>query len=801
MRNTLLLGALLLGASLATAQPLGSVAFSEGVLAPMVNPAVFSRWNGLYGGLWTEMLADEPSGQTGFTLRGFVGTNFPLFGQLVTEFEIDDTDGFLYYHYSSGWKSFSVSATLKNRVPGQATEGVGFSAWLNPFSWLALGGRLDFQRLGGSWQFDRAVYGVALRPLAWVGLTDELEMAVDVVSTWDEPLALDSVAVNLGPLPGVVLHGGYQHGSSPRFHAGLTLRFAYGDIGGSGLVANQALDRASAWVGFQIQPERRALLSPPRLVFFENSDTISETIPRLVFFPDMPGVVPGQIQLSAFLQKVDEARRDPFVKALVFLDQDFLATWDQILTLRAALKEFKSSGKKIYFYAESVSLPAYLAMAGIADRISMNASGVLDLKVPYNLGLYLGNFLKKYGIEFRNFASHPDKTAGNFLSEGAPTTAEQAQWERVLRNRRQIVLEILRSRSLIVDPERAMANGPWIGQDPELERLRLVDALESRGEFLDRLDKEFGDYDKINEFTEFRDRSWRGFEFGTNIAVVYAFGEILNDSRNPLQITPDELLGRLRAALMDLGTAGVILRVDSPGGTIIASEEIGRGIVALRRQFPHKPIWVSMGAVAASGGYFISAPAARIFASEATITGSIGVIYGAFQLEKLLQEQQINPALRGSTQRPLEPNPLLPLTPPIAEKVASDVQHLYRRFASWVQEHRKLSAEELDRAAQARIWTGREALDLKLVDQLGDLTDAIAALARERGLSTYRVVEYNPTFLPDLADSVTGLARNAVREVFREELGLGLALEPIQRLRQLMRESAYLYFSPEGADR
>lgn len=732
--------------------------------------------------------------EMGVIFHGLVGFHLPILGQFSTQVLVDLHESRFQQlsTYALRLGSLSAAYTLRKRWPSFTMDGMIFSFWVSPLSSLALAGRMDVETTDSGLEFERLVHGVALRPLECFGLGPGLEIGADLVSVRGEWLKSWNVGVNFHLPWGVSLHGRYLHEAEPRFEAGLTVRFASGDFGGAGLFDRSRFHRGSGWLGIRLVQEREPFLAPPRLMFFENTGTIVEAVSQPKFLQELPLPTLGVTELKAFLDKIQEARDDPHNRALVFLNQDFEASYDQILSIRAALGAYKAErGKKIHVHSDRMSMSAYLAFVGLADTLSVHPSGGLDLKTPSRTGIYLAQFLKRFGVEFVGFPSHPDKTAANLLTQAGPTSAEHEQWRRLLNARRQLVLEILQSRPQIVRADQALDEGPFQAVDPRLLAWGLVDVVQTRQQFLSALEREYGHFQRIMERTPFQKTRWEGLH-QTNLALVYAIGEILDERQRPDQIDPPSLLQRLQQAFADPSVAGVVLRVDSPGGSILASDEIGRGIRSLRNRYG-KPLYVSMASVAASGGYYISAPADKIFASEATVTGSIGVIFATLQIDDLLREQQIVATLVGSERRPVEPNPLLPMTPEIRDRLSRDVGLYYQRFVDWVQENRRLSPEELDRAARARIWTGKEAQELKLVDEVGGLEQAIGALARDLGLSEWRVIEYRPTFGFDFASALPELGR-----VLAREWGVEETVEELGRARALLgREGAYLFWAPE----
>jgi protease-4 len=663
-----------------------------------------------------------------------------------------------------------------------------------------------------SWELKA---GLALRPLGSFDFGHRFQLFADIQSTESQPISFTGAGVQVLPVEGWVVQAGYLHQPKPSLQISMSFRYSYAETGyATALDLSQPnnlgpkdLFAHEAWLALSFWREGRPMPLPAvrRLIFVQNADVIYETRPPL-FTSRFGGVEltqPGLV-LSEFLTRLEEYARDPYVEALVFENQALVGSFDQLMSLRKALSQFKQSGKKIYFRYERMGFEPYLVAAGLADRISLDPLGSLDLRNQGFLLLYLGEFLKRFGVEVIGYQSHPEKTAVNTLTLGAPSPQERELYLRLAAQFRRLILEVLKTRSLNLSAEQALDGGPYEAVEPSLRNAGLVDVLENSSAFANWLRSVHPNHDRITLNTPLRTTEW-GKSPKTRLAVVYALGNIVEGRGSFNTIGHLSLIKQLQRAFEDPTYQGVIMRVDSGGGSILASDAIAKEILDLKQRFPNKPFYISMGGVAASGGYYIAAPADKIFASESTLTGSIGVVGLSLSLQKLLEENRIGLG-RFSEGDNFDTNSLF-RAPTTAERQRTQnlIKQYYEVFANFVAKNRNLTTEELEKAAQARVWTGREALALKLVDALGELQDAASDMARRLKIENFELV----SVLSDL-EFVEVLGEMAVK-VLGEEFFASLRnhsshsiqglLEGLwQQLKSIQENSSlevyYLYLDP-----
>lgn len=766
-------------------QEIGGVALSDGPGAGFINPATLARSRGLF--LEGVALWRDAGGLDGFwspQVQLITGISLPETGALAYSF--DAASNRHAGHLAVVWGPVPVAFSYRYREP-TAQHGWSLSSWFSPTEWLALGTHHDFDQYSHQvfWAGSRS--GVALRPLAPLGVGTRLELYADVHNHWEKPLAQSSFGLRFQPLLGVVVSGEYRLLPDPSLSIGVLYRQARGDVAFTSTVT-PGFEPQSFSLGVSAQTwQNQEPLSGGKIYYLKRANLITETTRVGSGLSPLFSNDDDVISLSDLMQAIQEAKNDPQVRALVIINQSLVTAFANIMPIRAALKEFKSAQKAILYYGDSISLSAYLLMAGIADEIVVHPSGSVGVQALSGTRLYFGDFLRRNGIVAENFPSHADKTAGNFLAESNPTEAERKQWERLLSRYQKVTLAILEERSQIADPVTTLRRGPWLAASAPMG---LVDAVQTLQEFRSRLNRRFPLHLEVGNSEDVAVASWSG-AFQPEIAVVYVDGDLVDQAAFVGQVDPSSFLSQLEIALQNPLTAGCVIRIDSGGGSVFASDEIARGLLRLRERYGDKPIYVSLGSVAASGGYYIAVAGDKIFAQRETLTGSIGVISLTLQIEKLLTNLGINAALL-SQERPLVPNPLLPLTSEIRQKVQQDIQVIYNQFANFVKTRRSLTEEELERAAQARIWLGDEAKELKLVDEVGSLADAVREVASQRGLTNYRVASY----VPSLRSRDTSLLVLAARD-----LGLKDAVNRFLRLRQLLPQgSAYLWWDPTASE-
>lgn len=472
---------------------------------------------------------------------------------------------------------------------------------------------------------------------------------------------------------------------------------------------------------------------------------------------------------------LNEAKTDNNVKAVFLKLEGGGNAWATLQQLREALVDFKTSGKKIYAYGEGLSQKDYY-LASTADLLYLNPSGMMELKgLSSNITFFKGT-LDKFGVQPEIFY------AGKFKSATEPFRAEQiSEPNRIQISAMQndIWSEFLQAAAQKSKRDTASLNqiaasrGLFFASDAFAEK--LIDGAKYWDEMEDQMrkvvDKKADEklpYISIDEYADQLDR-----KLGADrIAILFAEGEIVDGQGGDYQIGSESLVNSIRQIRRNDKIKAVVLRVNSPGGSALASEVILRELRLLKAK---KKVIVSMGDLAASGGYYISCAADSVFAMPNTITGSIGVFGMLFNVGNGMKDK-LGVTFDGVKNAPLAdfPSTTRPLNELESARMQATIDTIYAQFKGRVVSGRKLDATLVDSVAQGRIWTGSDALEIGLVDALGGLDRALASAAKMANLKDYSVMTF-----PEPVDQFKAMLRKlqgspfaaaAVREGIRQEL-------------------------------
>lgn len=442
---------------------------------------------------------------------------------------------------------------------------------------------------------------------------------------------------------------------------------------------------------------------------------------------DVPAVYP-------VLQAISDAQADPQVEALVLKVQATTAGWATLEEVRAALLRFRQSGKSVVSYLEDGDFRSYY-LASAADRVFMNPLGTLEFAGISQTYTYFKGLLANLGIEPQFVSMGRFKTAMESFERKDPSPAQREQGQAMLDDQfARVVTAVATSRKLPEDRVRALvASARFVA--PEAQAAGLVDELASRDEVPKRLEHALKrGLTSVNALRlRYRTEAWAP----PKIAVVHAAGGISegqsgNDLLQGPRLGAETIVEALRTVREDRGVKAVVFRVDSPGGSAMASEVMRRELALLAEK---KPVVVSMGDVAASGGYWVAMiPGAPVFADPGTLTGSIGVIVGKFNIEGLLTKWGITSATLKQGPHADMDSPLRAFTPEEEAKLRASGEFYYGRFVGLVATHRTLSEGRVRELASGRVYTGAMALGLGLVDKLAGLDEAIAEARQRAGL-------------------------------------------------------------------
>ena len=482
--------------------------------------------------------------------------------------------------------------------------------------------------------------------------------------------------------------------------------------------------------------------------------------------------------MTTILHNIENAKTDPNIKG-IYLELSSIPTSTATLQeIRNKLIEFKESGKFIVTYGESYSQSAYY-MASVADKIYLNPEGALDLHGMASQIMFYKHLLEKLDVEMQivrgpnnRFKSAVEPYFLDKMSE-----ANREQMDKLLNSVwGEILTSISQSRNISVEQLNMIADNleTYFDAQKALE-YGLVDNLYYKDQLLDELkgltgsNKDINTIGNANYAKSYKDKSSSKNE----VAVIYALGQIYDGKGDEEQnIYSENLSKTIRKAREDENVKAIVLRVNSPGGSAVASAIIGRELDLTKAE---KPIIVSMGNYAASGGYWISAKADYIFADPTTLTGSIGV-FGTFpNLQGLLNDKI---GLTFDVAKTNENADFGTVTQPLTEfqygKLQEMVVKTYNDFTSRVAEGRGLTQSYVDSIGQGRVWSGVDAIEIGLVDQLGDMEDAIAYAAQKANLGNdFKVSEWpkQKDFFTRIMESVNNNGSDKLDAAMRSKLG------------------------------
>jgi protease IV len=453
------------------------------------------------------------------------------------------------------------------------------------------------------------------------------------------------------------------------------------------------------------------------------------------------------LSLYNTLSAIEAAATDDKV-AGIYLTGDSMAGLATLKEIRQALSKFKESGKPIWSYSTGMDEASYY-LASVADNLVLAPVGNLEINGFRAETQFLANALQKYGVGVQVLRVGRYKSAVEPFTRTQSSAEEKQQTQALISDLWQDFLKTVASdRKLTPAKMQSLADGVALIEPDQALKEGLVDRVAYYDEVVSELKKltdteadqpdedlpqvMMSDYSNIVE-------SQDGKLFDDKVAVIYAEGEIvMGEEIVPRQITSEGFIRTLREVRKDEAIKAVVLRVNSPGGSAVASEMITDEVQRLAKA---KPLVVSMGDYAASGGYMISAPGAKILASPTTITGSIGVYGLLLNFQEIANKNGVTWDVVKTAKFADLDTVSRPQTADELKIQQSYVDNLYSRFTKIVADGRKVSQPQINEVAQGRVWTGEDAIAAKLVDQLGGLNDAIALAAKTANLSEYSVEE------------------------------------------------------------
>ncbi|RYE58408.1 MAG: signal peptide peptidase SppA [Sphingobacteriales bacterium] len=531
-------------------------------------------------------------------------------------------------------------------------------------------------------------------------------------------------------------------------------------------------------VGFvsSIETDKTVPVSKNSVLFMNLDQAIVERSPDDTFskFPLVGGNGEKSIGFNDLIKALQSAKTDDDIKCIYINVSSPNAGYATMTEVRNALLDFRKSGKKIIAYSEVYTQGAYY-LASAADKVYLNPEGALEFKGLSSQVMFFKGALDKLGIEAQIIRVGNYKSAVEPFFTDKMSDKNREQVTAYLGGLYQTFLQgISGTRKISVAELHAIADDYKIQNPQDAVDRKLVDGLRYKDQVLEELKALSGKKSKtnlssitINDYAK-NVANDKGESSKNKIAVIYANGDIMGGEGSDTQIGSERISRTIRKARLDSTIKGIVLRVNSPGGSALASDVIWREIVLTKKV---KPVIASFGDVAASGGYYIGCAADSIFVQPNTITGSIGV-FGVIPNLKKLYNEKLGITFDGvktgkyadimSTDRPLTAGERL--------IIQTDVNRVYDGFITRVADGRKKSKTYIDSIAGGRVWVGTDAVRIGLADRTGSFNDAILAAAKKGKVKDYKVVEY-----PEILDPLQSFIDNSSDKIrmyyAKQELG------------------------------
>jgi len=609
-----------------------------------------------------------------------------------------------------------LSLVRPESTAGTAYESVDLGMQYRPARWLALGlmwNRINRPAPGGVALAGQWVTGATLRPLDW------LDLSIDLDAQDRGPARMGyQASVTVEVVPGLRIRGGYHR--DYLWQAGLEVR-----LGPAALTAAfqpGAARRGS--IGFYTAPlPFRSQVGGPPTLALEIDEELDETGRTGGLF------VNGRRSFLDVLTELERAETDGSVNRVVVRLKTFPLGLAAAEELHLALARVRKSGRKIEVFMARGGIREYL-IAASADRIHMDATGELTLVGVKSERYYLKGTLDKLGVEGQLLAKGEYKSAAEmFTRKGASSASREATMQSLEAIEGLLIAALDRSRGINAEKWAKITRTALFGAEDALAA-GLIDSIAGFEAREEKVVSRGGARGSL--------RTWRpDLALPRRVAVVVADGDLVDKRWRLLQMagsgqtTPDTFGRQLRRAIADPLTAAVVVRVSSPGGDILASHKMAE---AIRNAREEKPVVVSMGDAAASGGYYIATPATRIFAGPLTLTGSIGVILGKVSLEGLFKKIDLQKEILSRSPYAGLYSEARGWSADEQKIVGRRLEQYYDGFVSHVARARGIPVGEVESSAKGRVWLGTQARERKLVDELGGYREAVAFAAAAGGI-------------------------------------------------------------------
>lgn len=497
-----------------------------------------------------------------------------------------------------------------------------------------------------------------------------------------------------------------------------------------------------------------------------------------------------KIGLTDVINAIEIAETDDAIKGISILNTNSSLGMAQSKELRDALNRFKKSGKFIYSYANSYSQKEYY-LNSVANSIYINPIGELDFKGLSTEVMFFKDFQEKSGLKMEVIRHGKYKSAVEPFLENKMSDANKEQTMALLNGIwTNIVEDISKSRNIPVEKLNTIANG-LLARTPEMAKAQnLIDYIAYEDVYHNairkvlKVDKD-EDYNTVSiaDYTQKTTTTSVNMDSNDAIAIVYAQGEIGSGEGDVNEIGEGSMRRSLQEARKDDDIKAIVLRINSPGGSALTSDLIWREIELTKRV---KPVVVSMGNYAASGGYYIACNANTIFAEKNTITGSIGVFGTLPNFSVAANRYGINTEQVRTHENASNYSPFVPMDEKFKAITLEGVENIYATFIGHVAAGRKMTTAQVDAIGQGRVWTGAEAVKIGLVDKIGGLREALAEAAKLAKIKSYSTVNY-PEYEKSFEDIFANFPFAKSKTAFiKEEIGEEnfRLLEEVKRIKQ-----------------
>lgn len=450
---------------------------------------------------------------------------------------------------------------------------------------------------------------------------------------------------------------------------------------------------------------------------------------------------------------IRKAAQNDNIKGIDLKSQFPMMGWSQAQTLRKELKAFKESGKFIYTHGDYYSQKGYY-LASVSDSIFLHPMGGMEFKGLAAEILYYKDFQEEYGFKMEVVRHGKYKSAVEPYLENEMSEANRLQIASLLNSVWETVSgEIAESRQLSSEGLDAIADNLLATLPSSALSNQLIDGIAYKNDYEEKLklalELESDDRIRSASITQLTGKSSL-YKKGVRerIAVIYAQGPVIYGEGNENFIGQDIFLKAIEEAVESRRVKAIVLRVDSPGGSALSSDIIWNALMEAKKK---KPLVVSMGNVAASGGYYLAVAGDEIYANDLTVTGSIGVFATVPNVKGFTSSIGINAQHVQTHDNALGYSVFEAPNGDFRKSIKDGIEHVYTTFKQRVAEGRGMSLEEVEAVAQGRVWSGKQALENGLIDGLGGMEEALTAAARLAEIEEYNLISY-PKIEPELGD-------------------------------------------------